>query len=95
MRDTCVNAADWLASDEDEPTAPLARTFAGGVGLCAYPYPGGYNYYSIEWSRLNTPSKVPNWIRHLSGKRWFSADMCRNFIDAVSKHFGWRQGGGL
>ena len=94
MKVSCIDAADWLASKDDEPTALLAKAEAGGVGLAAYPYQGGkgYNYYWVEWSRLNTPTKVLNWIRHLTGKRWFSADMARDFIDVVFAHFGWKEG---
>lgn len=91
-KDSCIDAADWL-DEPDEPTAPLAIAEAGGVGLAAYPYQNGkgFNYYWIEWPRLNTPSKVLAWVHHLSGKTWFSPDMCRDFLDVVYCHFKWER----
>ena len=61
----------------------------GGVELAAYPYTGGFNYYPVEWRRLNSRTKLLRWIRHLTCKRWFSSEMCRDFIEVVAGHFGW------
>lgn len=85
---TCVDAADLMK----EPDEPLARATAEGVELAAYPYPGGFNPYAIAWERLNDPMKVVRWVRHLTGKVWFTADMCADFIDTVADHWGWRGG---
>jgi len=68
----------------------LARLAEWGVELAAYPYPGGFNYYPIEWNRLDSPEKLVRWIRHLTGKLWFSPDMCHALICVVAEHFDWR-----
>jgi len=68
----------------------LARATADGIELAAYPYPGGFNPYAIEWRRLDAPIKLARWIRLLTGKRWFTPAMCADFIEAVAHHFGWR-----
>lgn len=73
----------------------LARERPGWVELAAYPFPGGYNPYCVEWYRLDTPLKLMRWIRHLSGKRWFTPEMCADLIDATAAHFGWEVEGEL
>lgn len=76
-----------------EPRVPLARVRGGVLELNVYP--GGFGSpYAIELKRVNTPEKALRWLRHLAGKAWFGGDLCRDFINALSAHFGWNMDGG-
>ena len=66
-----------------------AKAVEGGIILAAYPYEGGCNPYPIEWSQLNSRTKLLGTIHHLTEKTWFSADMCRDLIEVVAEHYHW------
>ena len=81
-----------LADIPHEPRVPLARVRDGSVELDAYP-PGGFaNPYTIDIERVKTPEQVLNWLRHLSGKRWFTRQLCRDFINTLAEHSDWAVG---
>ena len=69
--------------------SPLVTLSDEGVGLAAYPYPGGCNLYYIGWDRINSKGKLLRWILHLTDKTWFTQDMCRELIGAAISHFKW------
>lgn len=77
---------DFAAHERHET---LARATADGIELAAYPYPGGFNHYPIEWRRLDSPDRLLRWILHLTDKAWFTPDMCRDLIEATAARFGW------
>ena len=49
---------------------------------------GGYDY-EIEWDRLDIPTKLVGWVRHLTTKRWMDRAKIRLFIEFVADHHQW------
>ena len=75
--------------DAETADSSLVTLSDEGVGLAAYPYPGGCNLYYIGWDRINSKGKLLRWILHLTDKTWFTQDMCRELIGAAISHFKW------
>ena len=46
--------------------------------------------YDFKTNRIDTPEKLVAWIHHLTEKCWFDRVTCRQLIDAVCYHFGWK-----
>ena len=51
--------------------------------------PNSQNYILINKQSLDNPLKVLIWIRELSKKKWFSKEICGDFIGANMTLFGW------
>jgi len=43
--------------------------------------------YDIELDRLDTPTKVYQWIIHLLGKNWVTRDMLHRMVAILEIHF--------
>lgn len=57
----------------------------------AHAYPWGIyrDRYYIELNKVNTPEKVEQWRRHLSGKSWATKEMLSEMVDSLARRFGW------
>lgn len=50
----------------------------------------GWNDYSFELSRCDTPEKLLNWVLQLCRKTWFTTRDAIDLIHKVADHFGWK-----
>lgn len=48
-----------------------------------------HGIYQIVLSRLDTPTKVYQWLVHLLEKNWITLDMLHRMICILEKHFGY------
>ena len=74
-----VSLATLIAQKKEEP--PLVQIKRGHVVLdaeSALPY-------EIELSRINTPAKLLEWVRHLSEKTWITAWHIHELVVTVAK----------
>jgi len=46
--------------------------------------------YDFDGAEIRTPLHLLTWIRHLSGKRWFTHHHAGQLIDVVCEAKGWQ-----
>lgn len=63
------------------PRTRKVRTFPDGIELLQG---GGY---FIEWSHINTGTRLIHWVRHLIVKTWVDKETIEDLIDAVDRKF--------
>ncbi len=81
-----IEGISYSLADVIEPERPnLVRIDDAGVHLMVYP---AGNSYDIETSRIDNQEKLLRWIRHLSGKIWFTNSLLKELFDKVNEHFG-------
>lgn len=46
--------------------------------------------YEIDLARIKTAADLLGWVRQLAGKPWMTAERLKLFVDAISKHKGFK-----
>ena len=68
-----------------EKKPPLMKTDNQGITLFAINF-NNYEYF-IEWNRINQPSKLLDWILHLTEKEWISVETIKQLILVVTEKY--------
>ena len=86
----------FISLSELNNPEPKAKVRAKSDGLylterCDQDPPEKWRYtYPIAWNRIDTPTKLLYWIRHLVGKSWVDSQMIEEIIDTVDRKYNIR-----